>query len=168
MKNLHLFLILILLIVALAFAPVNAASGMVPIPATQWKDPASLVRGYTGPLSPSVIVPVYPAASIPTTTYTAKDNGKTLSIVKNSIVKVQLEENPTTGYSWNITASPGIQVVSSSYQSSGMGRFGAGGIHTWVIKITGTGLQQFSGVYKQAWMPASHEDSTYVLSFTSR
>ena len=170
MKNLQLFLILLALIVALAYVPVNASGSKVIIPATQWKDTTSLVRGYAGTAFPSVMVPVptYPAASIPTTTYTGKDNGKTISLTRNSVVKVQLEENPTTGYSWNTTESSGIQVLSSSYQSSGTGRFGAGGIHTWVIKVMGTGMQQFSGVYKQPWMPASPDDSTFVLSFTVR
>jgi predicted secreted protein len=172
MKNLHLFLILMGLIVALAYAPVNASGSKIIMPATQWKDSTSLVRGYSGTASPSVIVPVstYPAASVPTTTFTDKDNGKTVTIAKDSIVKVQLEENPTTGFSWNTTVSSGIQVISSVYQPSGTGRFGAGGIHTWVIKVTGTGLQQLSGKYYRPWLQYSPDDSfdTYVLSFNVR
>ena len=170
MKKQHLFLLFVGLTVAFACVTVNASGSRITIPATQWKDSASLVRGYAGTTSPSVIVPVqtYPSISVPTTTYTEKDNKKTVTLAKNSVVKIELEENPTTGYSWNTSVSSGIQVISSSFQSSGTGRFGAGGIHTWVIKVTGTGLQQFSGVYKKAWMPASPDDSTYIISFIVR
>lgn len=170
MKNLHLIFILLGLLVVLAYAPVNATGSKIIMPVTQWKDSTSLVRGYTGTTSPTVIVsvPTNPAVSVLTPTYADKDNGKTVSIAKNSIVKVQLEENPTTGYSWNTTVSSGMQVISSSFQPSGTGRFGAGGTHTWVIRITGTGLQQFSGNYNRPWLQASPDDPTYVLSFNVR
>lgn len=170
MKNLPLFLILLGLVITIACAPVHASGSTALFPATQWKDTTSLIRGYAGTTSPYVAVPgfTYTAVSIPTTTYTGKDNGKTVSLTRNSVVKIQLDENPTTGYSWNTTESSGIQVLSSSFVPSAPGRFGAGGIHTWVIKVTGTGTQQFRGVYKQPWMPASDDDSTYILSFTVR
>jgi predicted secreted protein len=195
MKNPQLFLILLGLVVILACVPVNASGSTTLFPATQWKDTTSLVRGYTGTTSPYVTAPgftyttvsiptptyagttspyvtapgfTYPAVSIPTPTYTGNDNGRTFSLARNAVVKVQLDENPTTGYSWNITESSGIQVLSSSFLPSAPGRFGAGGIHTWVIKVTGTGTQEFRGVYKQPWIPASKDDSTYILSFTVR
>ncbi len=172
MKNPYLLLIICGLIAAFACVPVSAYGSKVIIPATQWKDSASLVRGYSGTASPAVIVPAQTTTpvSVLTTTYTDKDNGKSVTLAKNSVVKIQLDENPTTGYSWNTTVSPGIQVISSSFQPSNTGRFGAGGIHTWVIKITGTGVQQFSGKYYQPWLQYAPEDSfdTYVLSFTVR
>jgi inhibitor of cysteine peptidase len=170
MKNPQLFLILLGLFVILACAPVNASGSTALFPATQWKDTTSLIRGYTGTTSPYVTAPgyTYTTVSIPTPTYTGSDNGRTISLARNAVVKVQLDENPTTGYSWNTTESSGIQVLSSSFLPSAPGRFGAGGIHTWVIKVAGTGTQQFQGVYKQPWMPASKDDSTYILSFTVR
>jgi predicted secreted protein len=170
MKNPQLFIILLGLIVTLACAPVNASGSTAMFAATQWKDTTSLIRGYGGTTSAYITVPgsAYPAVRIPTPTYTGKDNGKTFSLTRNAVVRIQLEENPTTGYSWNTAESSGIQVLSSTFLPSAPGRFGAGGIHTWVIKVTGTGTQQFSGVYKQAWMPASADDSKYLLSFTVR
>ncbi len=39
-------------------------------------------------------------------TYTEKDNGTTADIAANTRFAVQLEENPTTGYSWNATRVP--------------------------------------------------------------
>jgi inhibitor of cysteine peptidase len=168
MKNLQLFLILLVIVVTLACAPVHASGSMALFPATQWKDTTSLIRGYAGTTTPYDAVPgfTYTSVSIPTTTYTGKDNGRTVPLTRNSVVKIQLDENPTTGYSWNTTESSGIQVLSSSFVPSAPGRFGAGGIHSWVIKVTGTGTQQFRGVYKQPWMPARDDDSTYILSFT--
>ena len=161
MKTLKLFFIVLAVIVISAIVPVHAERNTIVIPADQWRDTTSLVRSYT------VTVTTTPV-SIPIPTYTDTDNGNTISLTRNSVIKVRLNENPTTGFSWNISASPGIQVLSSSYLSSAPGRFGAGGTHTWVLKITGTGTQQFTGVYKQPWMPASRLDSTYKISFNVR
>ncbi|HVP95126.1 MAG TPA: protease inhibitor I42 family protein [Methanoregulaceae archaeon] len=170
MKNLHLIFIFLALAVTLAVVPADASGTAIKIPASQWKDTTSLVRGYGMTSTASLIIraPAYTAVSIPTPTYTEKDNGTIISLTRDSVVKIQLKENPTTGFSWNTTESSGIQVLSSTYQSSAPGRFGAGGIHTWVIKVTGTDTQQFNGVYKQPWMPSSVSDSKYTISFVVR
>ena len=167
MKNLQLFLIFLALTAVITVMPVNASGNMVKFPANQWKDTTSLVRSYSLTTGSPVAIPLqtYTPAGIPTPVYSGNDNGRTISLARNSVVKVQLDENPTTGYSWNVTESSGIQVLSSSYVSSAPGRFGAGGTHTWVLEITGTGTQQFSGIYKQPWMPESANDSTYTISF---
>jgi predicted secreted protein len=136
----------------------NSTSTTVNISTNQWKDIASLVRGFTNNNAIATV-------SVPTPTYSEKDNGTVVSLTRNSVVKVQLNENPSTGFSWNVTTTPGIQVLSSSHLSSHPGRPGAGGIHTWVLKINGTGIQQFTGIYKQPWMPTSENDSRYILSF---
>ncbi len=145
----------------------NASGSAVIFPANQWKNTSSLVRGYSGTTSIPTRIPaqIYTPVGVPTPIYTGNDNGRTITLSRNSIVKIQLDENPTTGYSWNTTASSGIQVLSSSFISSAPGRFGAGGTHTWVLKITGTGTQQFSGIYKQPWMPESADDLMYEISF---
>jgi predicted secreted protein len=136
----------------------NSTIAPVSISANQWKDIRSLVRDSS---NTNEIVSV----SIPTPTYREKDNGTVVSLARDSIVKIQLNANPSTGASWNVTTSPGIQVLSFSYLSSYPGRPGAPGTDTWVLKLNGTGTQQFSGVYKQQWMPASPDDSRYILPF---
>jgi predicted secreted protein len=94
--------------------------------------------------------------------FTADDNGRTFTVSRGQVVLVQLDTNPSTGFGWIPTVSPGISVIKDSYQQSGNNRFstrgpvvGAGGIRTWTLKMTSTGDQQFSAEYKQPWMPGA-------------
>ena len=98
-----------------------------------------------------------------TRTFTESDNGKSIALTRGQVIKVQLNENPTTGYRWQPTVSSGIQITDDTYVASTSGRLGAGGIHTWTLKITGTGIQHFSADYKRSWEPGS-EDS-YSIQF---
>ncbi len=94
------------------------------------------------------------------------DNGKTIMVNQGSTVKVTLDENPTTGYSWNVTTTPGLTAVDSKYVSSGSGMVGAGGVHEWTIKATNKGTQQFSAVYKRPWEPVAGNETTYTLNIS--
>jgi inhibitor of cysteine peptidase len=155
-----------ILLILFAIAPVMAAGIPVKLPQTRWVDTTSLIRGNSlSPVLPvSVLSPIQPV-SVPTPTYTEKDNGKTYSLTRNTVVKVKLNENPTTGFSWKINSDPGVQVLSDNYQTSAPGRFGAGGTHTWVLKLTGTGILEFKGIYKQPWMPTTGNELSYKVSF---
>jgi predicted secreted protein len=106
-----------------------------------------------------------------TRTFTADDNGKTFTLSKWQVVMVKLGTNPSTGFQWVYTVSPGISILGDSYQSSVNNRFatgqpvmvGAGGVRTWTLKMTSTGDQQFSAEYKQIWMPEGGK--SYTLHF---
>jgi predicted secreted protein len=98
-----------------------------------------------------------------TLTFTESDNGKTLTVTKGQVVKVQLNENPTTGYRWEPSVSSGIQITNDSYAASTSGRMGAGGIHTWTLRITGTGNQHFDADYKRSWETGSADN--YSIHF---
>src|SRR5271157_899718 len=99
-------------------------------------------------------------------TYTEKDNGTTADIAANTRIAVQLEENPTTGYSWNATPSSGLTVLSSDYQEDKHpeGMVGAGGTHTWVLQATGSGNQTFSAIYKRPWEATTGNETGYTLA----
>jgi inhibitor of cysteine peptidase len=99
-----------------------------------------------------------------TASYGIGDNGKTISMGEGTTIKVILDENPTTGYSWNESVTPGLQVQDSKYVESGSGLMGAGGSHEWTIKATGKGEQQFSAVYKRQWEPLSGSENTFKLT----
>jgi predicted secreted protein len=97
--------------------------------------------------------------------YNESDNGKTYSLSQYDVVQVNLPENGSTGFTWYITTTPGIEVIDHSFKSSNPGLPGAGGTATWLLKLAGSGNQQFSGIYKQGWMPSSENDHTYNVSF---
>jgi putative hemolysin/predicted secreted protein len=86
-------------------------------------------------------------------TLTEADNGKTENIAQGTRFAVQLKENPTTGFQWNATVSPGLEIQSSEYQmdKAPEGMVGVGGTHTWVIVAKDLGTQKFSATYKRSW-----------------
>lgn len=96
--------------------------------------------------------------------YGTADNGKTISIRTGTTFKVILDENPSTGYSWNTTVTSGLKVTDSTYiQGGSPGLAGAGGTHEWTVQATGKGEQQFSAIYKRPWEPTTGSESAFTL-----
>jgi inhibitor of cysteine peptidase len=98
-----------------------------------------------------------------TQTFTERDSGKTVTVTKGQVLKIQLNENPTTGYRWEPSLSSGMQVMDDTYAASTSGRMGAGGIHTWTLRITGPGTQHFDASYKRSWESGSED--TFSMQF---
>jgi predicted secreted protein len=96
--------------------------------------------------------------------FTESDNGKTVTVTKGQVVKIQLNENPTTGYRWEPSVSSGIQITDDTYTASTSGRMGAGGIHTWTLKFIGTGNQHFDADNKRSWETEAVDN--YSVQFT--
>ena len=82
------------------------------------------------------------------------------------ITGVTLKENPTTGYGWNITVSPGLVIETDEYVADphAPGIAGSGGVHHWVVRATETGNQTFEGVYRRSWEPVTGSEKRYTLS----
>jgi inhibitor of cysteine peptidase len=110
----------------------------------------------------SVMLPSGGVAS----TVGAGDNGKTITVNEGASIKISLDENPTTGYSWNETATSGLSIVDSKYVSSNSGLVGAGGVHEWTIKATGKGMQQFTAIYKRPWEPTAGNETTFTINIS--
>jgi len=101
----------------------------------------------------------------PAFVYNESDNGNTYPLSQNNVVQVSLPENGSTGFTWYINTTPGIEVLDTSVELSNPGVDGAGGIESWLLKLSVEGTQEFSGVYKQGWMPPSDNDTTYSVTF---
>ena len=101
-------------------------------------------------------------------TYGMGDNGKTISVSQGSTVQIQLDENPTTGYSWNVTTTPGLAISDSKYVSSNLtpGVVGVGGVHEWTVVANDKGQQQFSGIYKRPWEPTVGNETTFSMTIS--
>lgn len=106
-----------------------------------------------------------PSGGVPTS-IGAGDNGKTITVDEGASIIITLDENPTTGYSWNETVTSGLSVVDNKFVSSNTGLIGSGGVHEWTIKATGKGMQQFTAVYKRPWEPAAGNETTFTISIT--
>jgi predicted secreted protein len=73
-----------------------------------------------------------------------------VTVAKDGIVEVQLDSNPTTGYTWTLAAgSKGLEQMGSKYVAkSADGMVGGGGIQTYTFKATGDGENDLEFVYK--------------------
>ncbi len=90
-----------------------------------------------GVLAAFIASVILPSQGI-TATFGAADNGKEISISEGTTFNIILDENPTTGYSWNTTVTSGLRVENSEYvQGGNSGMVGAGGTHEWTILATG-------------------------------
>ena len=102
--------------------------------------------------------------------YSSADNGKVITVNSGDTFTVQLEENPSTGYSWNLTIGDGLELVSDQYMANPVPAdvVGSGGYHVWTIKAVTPGSHVISGVYKRPWESVSESVSgsgqTYMLT----
>ncbi len=78
---------------------------------------------------------------------------------------VALQENPTTGYSWNATVTSGLAIVNDTFIAPDSQLVGAGGEHRWTVEGTAAGNQTFSAVYRRPWENVTPEDVTYLQQF---
>jgi predicted secreted protein len=83
--------------------------------------------------------------------YGIKENNTSVTAQKNSLFMIILEENPTTGYQWNVSHTDGLNITADSYIPSNPGLPGAGGVHVWSVKATGDGDQAFNAAYERTW-----------------
>jgi predicted secreted protein len=98
-------------------------------------------------------------------TFTEADNGKTGTIAQNTRFAIELAENPTTGYQWNATLSPGLELQSTDYRQSqeARGMAGSGGTRTWIILAKDLGDQKFSASYRRSWEKATGNEMIYSV-----
>lgn len=134
---------------------------------------AILVAGCTQPVTPPA-TPTPTATSTPTLTpvptatpivyvYNESANGTTVAIPLGSTFTVWLKENPTTGYSWNVTVTDGLRITNNTYIPPTSGLIGAGGIHSWNVLTVKTGTQEFSGIYRRPFENVTGNETMYVL-----
>ncbi|MEI7856908.1 MAG: protease inhibitor I42 family protein [Methanomicrobiales archaeon] len=97
---------------------------------------------------------------------TDEQNKATIAVTQGNIITVKLPENPTTGYQWNLTTTPGLNVISDSYvPTDTTGKLmGSGGIHIWDISATATGEQKIEAIYKRSWMQTTGNETNFSMT----
>ncbi|KKG18135.1 protease inhibitor I42 family protein [Methanosarcina mazei] len=98
---------------------------------------------------------------------TEAENGKSIRIKNGEIFILQLRENPSTGYSWELNVSEGLDILSDGYtqDQAPEGQVGVPGTHSWTIEAVSLGSQQVNGIYKRPWenMTGTEENFTLAL-----
>jgi inhibitor of cysteine peptidase len=79
--------------------------------------------------------------------------GTTVDAAVGDTIVVSLEANPTTGYTWELTAGDTIEVASSEYVADPNPdeMSGAGGTQVVTLKVTKAGASDLTGMYRQQW-----------------
>ncbi|MCC4770540.1 hypothetical protein FXV91_10195 [Methanosarcina sp. DH2] len=100
---------------------------------------------------------------------TEAGNGTSISLENEETFYLRLQENPTTGYSWELNLSQGLSLVSDEYYTpeSEEGEeplVGAGGVHLWEIKADSEGNQQVMAIYKRSWENETGTEDRFTLS----
>ncbi|MBM3696221.1 MAG: protease inhibitor I42 family protein [Actinobacteria bacterium] len=98
----------------------------------------------------------------------AHNDGAVIEVKVGERVTLELEGNPTTGYSWQITEiDPAVLAPSGEpdYQSSSDAD-GAGGVYTFRFDAVGAGETEVVLQYFPSWQEPS--DTARVRSFTVR
>lgn len=97
--------------------------------------------------TPTSTIPPGPALS-------PEDNGTNITIARGTEFTLTLPENPTTGYSWDLSQSPGITLLRDEYIPPTSQMMGAGGTHAWYFKGEKSGDQVVYGEYRRPWVPS--------------
>lgn len=104
-------------------------------------------------------------------TFTAADNGESINLKLNEIIKIKLESNPTTGYSWNLsgeTSTAITSLISSDYKTSTPDKevVGAGGNETLTFKAIAKGNTTIILSYNKSWEEGVEPIETFKLNVT--
>jgi len=92
-------------------------------------------------------------------------NTGTVYMNQSKIITVRLAENPSTGFQWNLTTTPGLRIIKDEYVSSDTSgkMVGSGGTHVWDISTEMLGQQEIRAVYKRSWEPTTGNESAFSM-----
>lgn len=99
---------------------------------------------------------------------TESGNGNTIYIKEGHAFFLKLKENPSTGYSWQLKLSNGLNQLSDKYHpfesSENNLVIGTGGFRLWRIEGVAKGNQQVTAIYKRSWEPETCQEQTFKLN----
>ena len=101
--------------------------------------------------------------------YTMKDNGRTLELQLDSPFEVELEGNPTTGYSWQVVEMDTNVIRQTGepvYEPSG-DKPGSGGVYTFRFRTVADGESLLVLVYSRPFEPDKEPVKTFRLKIIS-
>jgi len=113
-------------------------------------------------------IPPTPTPSLPGDVYSfdQTNDGETYDVPVDAEIRLELPENPTTGYSWQISVTQGLVIQNESYQPDDpTGKLiGSGGTHLWIMRAVQPGMQTVSGVYSRPWESAAGNQTRFTLN----
>lgn len=165
-----MYAIISIVVLCLGFILVTGCTqnGTVPVTTT----PAATPAPTSAPTTAPTVITTTPAVNVTTTStpvitgeiYNESSNGTTVSTPTNGTFIVMLQENPTTGYIWNVTVTSGLTITNDTFLPPTSGLMGAGGVHEWSVEAIQMGQQQFNGIYKRPFENLTGNETPFVLN----
>ena len=103
-------------------------------------------------------------------TFTGKDNGREITIQRDSVIVISLDSNLTTGYSWVITSIDANiirQIGEATFQHASPGSnklLGAGGVETFRFQVIHSGRSTLRLEYQRAWEDSATPADAFILT----
>jgi len=94
---------------------------------------------------------------------TCNDKEHTVDVDAHSFVNVRLEENPTTGYRWEVETAEGLTLVSDSFEPGGL-LPGAAGMRVFQFRVPDAGTHNLSIKNWREWKGDSSIISRYYVT----
>lgn len=123
---------------------------------------------------PLLAAPAAVAAKGPARTVTESANGRQIVLAKGETLRLRLESNATTGYSWEVAELPPIlKRTGGGYEAPSPPRggppiAGAGGTQDFTFTARSAGRGTLRLVYRQPWDKKARPDRTFRLSVRVR
>ncbi|MCM1987125.1 protease inhibitor I42 family protein [Methanococcoides seepicolus] len=97
------------------------------------------------------------------TVFSEEANSSEISLKVGDSIVLKLNENPSTGYSWDLSLPEGIVLVKDEFVGPDEPMPGAGGVHEWILKAVSEGNYQINAIYKRSWDNVTGEEDTFSM-----
>jgi inhibitor of cysteine peptidase len=95
--------------------------------------------------------------------FAASKTGTSAEIPKGESFEISLPENPTTGFTWKITANgePVSKMMGDDFHL-GAG-VGGPGVHIWRFRTIDTGESEIKMMLQRSWGPPAEPEQSFTL-----
>eukprot|EP00823_Brevimastigomonas_motovehiculus_P004982 TRINITY_DN342_c0_g1_i1.p1 TRINITY_DN342_c0_g1~~TRINITY_DN342_c0_g1_i1.p1 ORF type:complete len:148 (+),score=44.06 TRINITY_DN342_c0_g1_i1:92-535(+) len=104
----------------------------------------------------------------PSLVVTKKDKGENVALTVGKVMQIQLNENPTTGYIWQVKESneANLELLCNKFKSVGRGLIGAGGIRLLTFKALKAGSVPLKLVNSRPWLSGQEPADSFEVTVT--
>jgi inhibitor of cysteine peptidase len=97
---------------------------------------------------------------------TEDESGKTISLKNGENFTLNLTEDPTEGYAWELNLSDGLSILDEEYveHPNPYHLEGVPGTHSWLIKAVAPGSQKVTGIYKRSGENTTSIEENFTLN----
>lgn len=95
--------------------------------------------------------------------FNESNNNDFISMNKGSVITLELSENPTTLYQWDLNTTAGLLPLGETFIPN-EGCCGFGGTHVWEMKLKSTMPQGIDGIYRRYFDPITGDEQRYTVS----